>query len=114
MKIDAELLTLAAQMSEQSRDLANTFSEARVERAKESLRQRQQDAEDLQTGIEAANAASREIRRQIEDVEFAEGSAQSQLMLLREELASLEARIGLKSAVKSGRHLRPVNVNDAS
>lgn len=113
-EIDAELLTVAAQMSEQSRELANSFSEARVQRAEESLRQRKQDAEELQSRIEVANAASRELRRQIEDVEFSEGSAASQLALLREELAELEARIGLKGKVKNARHLRPVNLNDAS
>ncbi len=113
-EIDGELLTIAAQMSQQSRDLANTFSEARVKRAEEALRQRMENAVELQAQIENANAASRNLRRQIEDVDFQERSAASQLMRLREDLADLEARAGLKTAVKNGRHLRPVNLNDAS
>ncbi len=113
-EIDAELLTVAAQMSQQSRDLAKTFSADRVKRAENVLRQRMEDAEELQSRIEAANAASRDLRRQIEDVDFQERSAASQLMRLREDLTELEARIGLKTAVKNGRHLRPVNLNDAS
>ncbi|MDJ0641048.1 MAG: DNA repair protein [Paracoccaceae bacterium] len=113
-EIDAELLTIAAQMSQQSRELANEFSDARVQRAEEALRQRKVDAEELRARIEVAQAASRDLRRHIEDVEFQEGSAASQLRNLREDLAELEARIGLKSTMTKGRHLRPVNVNDAS
>ncbi len=113
-EIDAELLTIAAQMSQQSRELASNFSAARVDRAEDALRQRLEDAEDLRARIEVAQATSRELRRKIEDVEFREGSAASQLRNLREDLAELEARIGLTSAMKTARHLRPVNVNDAS
>ena len=107
-EIDGELLTIAAQMSQQSRDLARTFSEEMVTRAEESLRQRKKDAEELEERIQTANAASRELRRQLEDVEFAEGSAASQFMRLREQLSEIEARINGKGARK-GRHLRPVS-----
>lgn len=113
-EIDAELLTIAAQMSQQSSELAKNFSAARVDRAEDALRQRLEDAEELRGRIEAAQATSRELRRKIEDVEFREGSAASQLRNLREDLAELEARVGLTSAMKTARHLRPVNVNDAS
>lgn len=107
-EIDAELLTIAAQMSQQSRDLAKTFSDENVERARESLKQRRRDAEELHQRIQSANAASRDLRREIEDVEYEEGSAASQLMRLREELSELEARIAGKGARKA-RHLRPVS-----
>ena len=107
-EIDAKLLTIAAQMSHQSRDLAKTFSEENVERARESLKQRRRDAEELQERIQSANATSRELRREIEDVEYEEGSARSQLMRLREELSELEARIAGNGA-RTGRHLRPVS-----
>lgn len=110
-EIDTELLTIAAQMSQQSRDLARSFSDDNVTRARESLRQRRKDAEELEDRIQTANAASRDLRRQIEDVEFAESSAAAQFMRLREELTELEARIVGKGARK-GRHLRPVS--DAS
>ncbi len=110
-EIDAELLTIAAQMSQQSRDLAQTFSEERVTRAQESLTERRKDAAELQSRIEHANAVSRDLRRQIEDTEFEEGSALSQLARLREDMAELEARIAGVGARK-GRHLRPVG--DAS
>ncbi|MEM7724690.1 MAG: DNA repair protein, partial [Pseudomonadota bacterium] len=110
-EIDAELLTIAAQMSQQSQDLAQSFAEDRVQRAEESLHQRKEDAELLQARIENANAVSRELRRQIDDVEFEESSAASQLMRLREDLAELETRITGSVSAK-GPHLRPVS--DAS
>lgn len=107
-EIDGELLTIAAQMSEQSRDLANAFSEEKVSRARNSLVERRKDAEELEARIQAANAVSRELRRDLDDVEFAESSVASQMRRLREELFDLEARIGLNSANRNGRHLRPV------
>ena len=110
-EIDAELLTIAAQMSQQSRDLARTFSEDRVRHAEEALRQRKENAAELQSRIENANAVCRSLRRQIEDVEFEEGSAANQLMRLREELAELETKIA-GSVSQKGPHLRPVS--DAS
>lgn len=107
-EIDAELLTIAAQMSEQSRELAKAFTEEKVERARASLIERRKDAEELERRIQTANAVSREIRRELDDVEFAESSTASQMRRLREELLELEARIGLKTANQNGRHLRPV------
>lgn len=106
-EIDAELLTIAAQMSQESRELARTFSDENVERARQSLQQRKRDAEELHHRIQSANAASRDLRREIEDVEYEEGSAASQLMRLRDELSELESRIHGKN-VRKGRHLRPV------
>lgn len=106
-EIDAELLTIAAQMSHQSRELAKGFSEEKIARARESLLQRRRDAEELETRIQTANATSRELRREIDDVEFAESSAASQLRRLREDLTELEARIAGEGARK-GNHLRPV------
>lgn len=110
-EIDAELLTIAAQMSQQSQDLAQSFAEDRVQRAEDSLRQRKEDAVLLKNRIENANAVSRDLRRQIDDVEFEESSAASQLMRLREDLAELETRIA-GSVSQKGPHLR--SVSDAS
>ena len=106
-EIDAELLTIAAQMSEQSRDLARAFSEDRVTRVQASLADRRNDAVELQGRIQQANAASRDLRRQLDDLEYEESSALSQLARLREDLSELEARIA-GMGPRKGRHLRPV------
>lgn len=89
-EMDAELLTIAAQMSEQSRDLAALYSDEKVARAKESLKQRLKDTETLQIRIQAAHAAIREIRRLTEEVDIEESTVASQMQRLREELAELD------------------------
>lgn len=112
-EIDAELLTIAAQMSQQSRELAQAFSDEKVARATESLHQRRRDAEELQDRIQSAHAAIRDIRRQLDNVEVEEASVESQLGRLREDFSELESRIaGRHSKGRKGRHLRPVS--DAS
>ena len=88
-EIDAELLTIAAQMSEQSRGLAEEFADDRVARVKESLMQRKADAETLQMRIQTAYADTRELRRLMEDVDMEESAVASQIERLREELAEL-------------------------
>lgn len=88
--IDAELLTVAAQMSEQSRELAQTFSDEKVARAKDSLKQRLRDTETLQTRIQGAHAAIREIRRLMDEVDIEESTVAAQMQRLREELAELD------------------------
>lgn len=87
--IDTELLTIAAQMSEQSRDLANSFSEAKVTRARESLKQRQTDAEALQDRIQQAHADMRQLKRLMEDVDIEESSVASQMQRLKDEVVEM-------------------------
>lgn len=89
-EIDAELLTVAAQMSEQSRELAETFSDEKVARAKESLKQRLRDTETLQDRIQGAHAAIRQIRRLIDEVDIEESTVAAQIKRLKEEMADLD------------------------
>ncbi len=106
-EIDAELLTIAAQMSEQSRDLAETFSDEKVARARESLKQRLRDTETLQARIQSAHAAIREIRRLMDEVDIEESTVAAQMQRLREELAELD---GFRPDPGSGKvaHLKSV------
>lgn len=87
--MDAELLTIAAQMSEQSRDLAKVYSDEKVSRARESLKQRLVDAETLQERIQQAHSDMRELKRMMEDVDVEESSIQAQLQRLRAEVTEL-------------------------
>lgn len=107
-EIDAELLTIAAQMSEQSRGLAEEFADVRVARVKESLMQRRLDAEVLQARIQAAYADTRELRRLIEDVDLEESAVAAQIERLREELAELGVLPEGKKAKGKVRHLKTV------
>lgn len=106
--IDAELLTIAAQMSEQSRDLAANFSDDRVARVKESLLQRKADAEVLQMRIQSAYADTRDLRRLMEDVDMEESAVASQIERLREVLAELGVVPEGKASKGKVRHLKTV------
>jgi hypothetical protein len=88
-EMDAELLTIAAQMSEQSRELAEVYSDEKVARARESLVQRQADAKELDERIQQAFADARELKRLMDDVDAEESSVASQLNRLRAEVADL-------------------------
>jgi len=88
-EMDAELLTIAAQMSEQSRELAEVYSDAKVTRARESLKQRRADAKVLDERIQQAFADTRELRRMMDDVDGEESAVASQLQRLREQVADL-------------------------
>lgn len=88
-EMDAELLTIAAQMSEQTRELAEVYSDEKVTRARESLVQRHADAKGLDERIQQAFADARELKRLMEDVDAEESSVASQLDRLRGEVADL-------------------------
>ncbi len=88
-EMDAELLTIAAQMSEQSRELAEVYSDAKVARARESLVQRQADAKALEDRIQQAHADMRELKRLMENVDVEESTVASQMQMLRDEVTAL-------------------------
>ena len=87
--MDAELLTIAAQMSEQTRELAEVYSDAKVARARESLKQRRVDADALQERIQQAHADMRDLKRMMEDVDIEESTGASQLQQLREAVTEM-------------------------
>ena len=107
-QIDAELLTIAAQMSEQSRGLAENFAEDRVARVKESLLQRKADAETLQMRIQSAYADTRELRRLMEEVDIEESTVAAQIDRLRDVLAELGVSLDPKGGKRKVAHLKTV------
>lgn len=88
-EMDSELLTIAAQMSEQTHEMAQVYSDAKVARAKESLKQRLIDAEALQEKIQQAHSEVRDIKRKLEDVDMEESSVASQMQQLREAVSEI-------------------------
>ncbi len=92
--LEADVLTLAAQMSRQSHKLAEIYSDERVARAKDFLRQRQQEAEAQQARIVEALAVTREIGRWSSQVELEEAVVASQLQGLDEQLRAVLPALG--------------------
>lgn len=92
--LEADILTLAAQMSQQSHRLAEIYSDDRVARAKDFLAQRQQEIEHQHKRIEEALRTCREIMRWNSQVELEEAVVASQLQQLDEQLQSVLPALG--------------------
>ncbi len=92
--LEADILTLAAQMSQQSHRLAEIYADDRVARAKDFLAQRQAEAEEQQKRIEEALRTCREIMRWNSQVELEEAMVQSQLQQLDEQLQEVLPALG--------------------
>lgn len=93
-ELESDVLTVAAQMSQQARKLADVYSDAKVKRAREFLAQRQQEAEDQQARIVEALHACREIRKWAQQVEVEESVVASQLSQLDEQLQAALPALG--------------------
>ncbi|MGR3758836.1 DNA repair protein [Roseobacteraceae bacterium NS-SX3] len=87
--LEPEVLELAAQMSQVSQDLAKTYSDSNVERARTFLKQRQEELDAFQARLEDAKTVMHELRQWTRDVEIEESLAKSHLGRLREELFEL-------------------------
>lgn len=85
-RLEPDVLEVAAQMSQQSRHLADVYSEEKVARAKQFLTQRQAEAEAQQDRIVAALHAVQEIRTWAQQVDLEESVVASQLEQLDEKL----------------------------
>lgn len=93
-QLESDVLTLAAQMSQQARHLADVYSDARVGRARDFLTQRQQEAETQQARIVEALHILRDIRRWADQVETEEAIVASQLAQLDEQLQTVLPALG--------------------
>jgi hypothetical protein len=96
--LEPEILEIAAQMSHESRDLAEIYSTERVERARHFLRQRQEEAEQMQERVQSAHTTCRELKRWLDRVEDDEEVARSQVARLWEELNELLPHFDLRPA----------------
>lgn len=84
--LEPELLELAAQMSFESRDLAERYSDNRVKRARGFLEQRQQELQKFNDRLEQAKAINAEFKLWINRVDLEESVAAAQMERLLEEL----------------------------
>jgi hypothetical protein len=93
-ELEAGVMTVAAQMSQQSAHLARTYSDEAIARARAFLDQRQTEAAAQEERIVAALATCREIRRWADQVELEEAMVASRLHALDEELKSVLPLLG--------------------
>jgi hypothetical protein len=93
-QLESGVLTLAAQMSQQARHLAEVYSDEKVARAKDVLAQRQREAEEQKVRIVEALHICRQIKRWADQVEVEEAIVASQLRQLDEQLQAALPMLG--------------------
>lgn len=93
-KLEPKVLEVAAQMSQQARHLADVYSDDKVSRAKEFLRQRQEEAEKQQDRIVEALHVTQELGKWAQQVELEESIVASQLSQLDERLQTALPALG--------------------
>lgn len=93
-ELEPEILELAAQMGYASRDLARTYAEDKVTRAKGFLRQRQEEAERMAERLRIARQTCDELRRWLTDVESEERRNAAVMRRLEADLREILPSLG--------------------
>ncbi len=88
-ELEPAILEIAAQMSQVSQELAETYSDDKVDRARAFLRQRQEEVDRFQTKLHEVKATLAEIKQWHQRVDVDESIVRSQLDQMRAELAEV-------------------------
>ena len=100
--LEPEVLEVAAQMSVQSRRLAETYSDDAVGRAQRFLAQRQEEVERTREAIAKARYAAREVARWSEALGQEEQAVEGELRALEAELEEVLPRLGYERRADRG------------
>jgi hypothetical protein len=92
--LEPEILELAAQMSHMTRDLALVYSESKVARAKDFLRQRQEELDTFNENLSLALTVTQDLQRWQNDVEASELEANRQMDRLEKDLKEILPQLG--------------------
>ncbi len=93
-RLEPELLRLAAMMSQESKPLADAFSDEKIARAQDFLDRRQAEAQALSDRLGRARAICRSLRNRIDEIEEEEETSRAGLEKLDEELRALLPALG--------------------
>lgn len=87
--LEPSILEVAAQMSYISRELADIYSDEKVDRARRVLEERQAEVVDFHERLHTAKVVVDELKRWVHEVEMEESLAAVQLRRLRAELEEI-------------------------
>lgn len=87
--LEPQLLEVASQMSQTSKELAQTYSAQNVARARAFLKTRQIEADDMKTRLDRALTVTQELRFWLNDIEQEEDLIADKLEQLSAELSAL-------------------------
>ncbi|WP_420863115.1 DNA repair protein [Algirhabdus cladophorae] len=110
--LEPGLLELAAKLSFESRELAQIYSNEKIERAHTFLRQRKQELEQYQDRITAAHRATTEIKEWIAQIDLDKNVVEAQLDRLENDLREVLPLVGL-DVVSNRENIVQISSNDA-
>ena len=97
-QLEPAILEAAAQMSHISAELAETYSDQKVERARTILKERQHEIAQFNERLEDAKVVATEIKGWLAQVELDESVARAQTNRLIDDLADVLPALGLEIA----------------
>lgn len=98
--LEPDIMEVAAQMSYISRELAEVYSDDKVDRARAFLKQRQQEVEAFNRRIAHAKQISIKLKQWAQDVEMEESVAISQLERIRDDLREILPELGYREVAR--------------
>jgi len=98
--LEPQIMEVAAQMSYISRELAEVYSDDKVDRARAFLKQRQQEVEQFNKRLDHAKAVGVRLKQWAQDVEMEESVAVSQLERLRDDLRPMLPELGYEEIAR--------------
>ena len=102
-QLEPELLQLAAQMSFITRDIAQTYSDQKVARARSFLAQRQEEVQASKDRIAIARLTVDELRRWLTDIEAEERQVEQQIKRLEGDLREILPPLGYSMELEDPR-----------
>tara|TARA_R110002049_G_scaffold23545_3_gene83325 strand:- start:40112 stop:40885 length:774 start_codon:yes stop_codon:yes gene_type:complete len=94
--LEPAVLEVASQMSHISRELADVYSDTKIERARNFLKQRQEEVELFNSRLDQAKGISNEMRHWLHEVELEESVAAAQLERLRTQMREMMPELGME------------------
>ncbi|MGH1578349.1 DNA repair protein [Planktotalea sp.] len=95
-QLEPSVLETAAQMSQVSAELAHIYSDQKVERARNVLKERQHEIVEFNARLEDAKIVSTELKGWLAQVEMDESVARAQIDRLVDDLADVLPGLGLE------------------
>ncbi len=95
-QLEPSMLEAASQMSHISAELAATYSDRKVERARTVLKERQHEIGEFNQRLEEAKIVSTELKGWLGQVEMDESVARAQIDRLVDDLADVLPALGLE------------------
>ena len=99
--LEPSLLEVAAQMSHLSRELATVYSDEKISRARNFLKERQQEIALFNERLDQAKGITTDLKHWVHEVELEESVAVAQLERLRAEMQEILPELGLERHIKA-------------